>query len=238
MDLDLVVDTIHTLYSPNSVFLYGISWGGTLAVAYLTDPARQAKVKGLIEECGTTNMILTLETSSLILSDYAKSQVEQGIKADFWQEAVDFFSASADVAMWGLEEYRTYGKYLSSAKPYNYTTNRYPGEITGPDAEMVFLSSLSLAMFFNKGALIPRFNILSLNLNPEMAAITLPVFIAWGQYDLNGGTTALAENLRDSLGTASGDIDYHVFPNAGHNPCIDQPALYLPLVAEFIEAYR
>jgi pimeloyl-ACP methyl ester carboxylesterase len=129
---------------------------------------------------------------------------------------------------------------LHSFRPPNHMTMNLcgpPGEFSGPDAELIFFSPLSLALFSNQGVLIPRFNIMSLDLNPRMGSVTIPVQLSWGEYDLNS-QPELATNARDCLGTPPADIRLHIFPDSGHNPCVDRPAEYLPLLMDFIEAYR
>lgn len=236
-DLDLVVDTVKTAYSPRSIFMYGVSWGGTLGMAYLTDPARQSKIAGFIEEGGGHNMVLLMNERMRIIRAYAESWIDAGSEGEFWRRALDFFDANPDPRAWDYDQYMEFSSYFNATKPYTFEPDRAPGEITGPDAGMIFFSPLSLALFFNQGSLVPRFDILGLDLNPRMGSITTPVLLAWGEYDINS-PPALAANAVEFLGTASEDIHLHIFANSGHNPCIDQSAAYLPLFVDFIEEYK
>ena len=211
-DLDLVIESVEARYAPASIFLYGVSWGGTLVPAYLRDAGRQAKVKGMIIESGNHD-------------------------ADYWAEAATFFAQNPDPVLWGLEGYRKYAAYLGKAHPYSYSPSRAPGEFSGADADLIFNSPMSLAAFSNQGALIPRFNILGLDLSADMAAITAPALLVWGEYD-NNSPPAMAADFASHLGTPSVDLSVNIIRNSGHNPFIDQPATYLPLFRSFVEAYK
>ena len=236
-DLDLLVDTIEYQYSPNSIFLYGVSWGGTLGTAYLTDSIRQQKISGFIEEGGGHNMVLLMELSSGIIQDHAEAMVAEGNETDFWQDAVDFFAAHPDSTEWTAEDYYEYASYLRNADPYTYETDEYPDEYAGPGGSDIFLSPISFALFFNPGKLVPNFNILSLNLNPDMGFITLPVLLLWGEYDINS-PAGLADKAEAFLGTPPADLRKVIIPNAGHNTFIDQPDTFISEVETFIEANK
>lgn len=236
-DLDLVIETVEARYGPASIFLYGTSWGGTLIPAYLRDSARQAKVKGMIIEDGNHNMPLLLRLSSDIVVDYAARMVEAGDDAEYWEDAMLFFEKNPEPEAWGLEGYRRWEEYINRAEPFEYTPARASDEFAGPDRDLIFSSPMSLAMTSNQGALIPRFNILSLDLSADMAAITLPSLLAWGEFD-RISPAAMAADFASRLGTPAPDLFVNIIHDAGHNPCIDQVDLFLPLFQSFVEAYK
>lgn len=235
-DLDLVVDTLKLKYDVDSLFLYGISWGGTLGSAYMSDSAKEAKINGFIEESGGHNMIYMLVLSIDIIKSYAVNQIGLGINENFWQQALNFYDNHPDSTKWTADQYSTHSEYLDNTKPFDYTTNRLENEFSGPDAQLIFYSPLSLAMFSNQSHLLPQFNILSVNLDNAMSSITSPVLLLWGEYDIIS-PPPMADRAESYL-TTSIDVRKRIFSNAGHNPSIDQPQLFKTEIRSFIEDWK
>ena len=182
-------------------------------------------------------MPLLMELSSELVLAYAEGRIAAGADRDYWSGAVSLLSEKPDPALWSAEDYYAYADYLLNAHPFEFTPSPYPGEYSGPDSGDIFLSPLSFAMFLNPGMLVKNFNILTLDLNPIMPAITLPVLLLWGAYDKNS-PVQMAENAADRLGTAPADLRLRIIPDSGHNTAIDQPDLFLAEFTGFVEAFR
>jgi len=232
-DLQMVVDAISQKYNPDYLFLYGVSWGGTLILQFATDAQRRTIVDGLIVEGGGHDMPLLLETSIARVTAFAQQQIAAQTNTEYWQEALSYLSANSDTGNWDLKAYRTYAQYLQRANAErSYETQRREDEFSGPGGEDIFFSPLSFSMFFSPATLLPNLNILSLDLSAAMNAIDTPVLLLWGEHDINSPAPEMPEAAAAVLPNETYD---GVIPDAGHNPVIDNPDEYLSRFTAFID---
>lgn len=101
------------LYDPEYLFLYGVSWGGTLALKYTVTEDYQNGIDGLIIEDGGHNMPLLMSSSIIKISEFAQTQIDLQFNVVFWQEAIDFFDQKNDSSSWGVAEFQHYASYFS-----------------------------------------------------------------------------------------------------------------------------
>ena len=235
-DTSLVVDTLYHLHSPRALFIFGHSWGGALGAAYLSRDDNQSKVTGFICADSGHNLLEGLPKSVEWLADYSRRQISAGVRVSYWQSALDWFETKPDMTK--PDNYFKYAEYLRVPdRPDAYWHQPdYEGKY-GPDAAFIFASPLSLALFFNGQYLAKRFNILELNLSPDMARIQIPSLVLWGAHD-GVNTLEMGQDAFSSLGTPEPSKRFFVFEESGHQPFVEESDLFVKEVRTFIEQNR
>lgn len=234
-DADLLVDVLEARYAPESIFMVGHSWGGTLAAAYVSDPERQARLRGWIEIDGGHDMPQMHAQSMAWVDAHAEAELTAGRDAELWTEAQAWIADAPAPATWGLEEYQAFRKYLVAAEPYWYDDEG----VDAPVGALIFASPVSFALLSNQGALLPNFNILAFDFStPEiMGQIELPTLLLWGADD-GVSPPALGQDAFDAVATDPADKRLIVYPRSAHSPHFEETDAVVGDVREFIEAYR
>ena len=78
-DLDLVIDAIKLRHNNPKIVIFGPSWGGALASAYLSTENHQHKVAGFIDFCSGHNLLEGIPKSVIFVKNYAQKQIDAGI---------------------------------------------------------------------------------------------------------------------------------------------------------------
>ena len=234
-DTDLLVDVLGERYAPDSLFMIGHSWGGTLAAAYVSDPARQAKLDGWIEIDGGHDMPQMHALSMAWVDAHAEAELAAGREVEQWTEARAWIADAPDPATWGLAEYEDFRDYLFAAEPYWYDDEG----VDAPVGALIFASPVSFALLSNPGALLPNFNILAFDFStPEvMGQVTLPTLLLWGADD-GVSPPALGQDALDAVATDPADKRLVVYPRSAHSPHFEETDAVVGDLREFIEAYR
>ena len=231
-DLDLVVETIkHRYQNPRLVF-YGISWGGALGSAYLSSKNYQEKIDGFICMDSGHNLVDGLPKSVVFVKEYAQQQIDQDIDVAYWTEARDWCATVPDMTK--KENYFTYDAYLTNTNAYRKDPNQ---KVQGPEVGALgtMNSYLSLSIFFNGRYLIPRFNILELNLSDDMERIKIPSLVIWGRHD-GVNTIEMGYDAFNSIGGPDfQEKEMVILENSAHEGYIEEQELFISTFREFVD---
>lgn len=231
-DLDLVVETIKLRYDNPRIVFYGISWGGALGSAYLSTNNYQEKIDGFICMDSGHNLAEGLPRSVVFVQEYAQQQIDQGIDVAYWTEARDWCASVPD--MTNKENYFKYDGYLTNTNAYRKDPKQ---EVQGPEVGALgtMNSYLSLATFFNGRYLVPRFNILTLNLSADMARIKTPTMVIWGRYD-GVNTIEMGYDAFNSIGGPDfQEKEMVILENSAHEGYIEEQDLFISTFRRFVD---
>lgn len=231
-DLDLVVETIKLRYNNPRIVFYGISWGGALGSAYLSTGNFQDKVDGFICMDSGHNLVDGLPKSVEFVKKYAQDQIERNIDVAYWTEARDWCATVPDMTK--KENYFKFDAYLSNTNAYRKNPNH---EVQGPEVGALgaMNSYLSLATFFNGQYLVPRFNILELNLSADMSRIKTPTVVIWGRHD-GVNTIEMGYDAYNSIGGPDFQKkELVILENSAHEGYIEEQELFISTFRAFVD---
>jgi proline iminopeptidase len=234
-DLDLVIDALKERHQNAKIVFYGISWGGALGSAYLSTGDHQNKVAGFINMDSGHNLIEGLPKSVVFVKNYAQEQIDNDVDVSYWTEARDWCATVPDMTI--PENYFKYDDYLINTNAYRKDPNQ---KVKGPDvdAKGVMNSYLSLAIFFNGGYLAKRFNILELNLSPQMAKIKIPTLVIWGRHD-GVNTIEMGYDAFNSIGGPNfEDKEMVILENSAHEGYIEEQELFSAAFRDFVDGLK
>ena len=231
-DLDLVIDAINLRHNYPKIIFYGISWGGALGSAYLSTGKNQDKVAGFIIMDSGHNLLDGIPKSVVFVKKYAQEQIDNGVNVNYWTEARDWCATTPDMTI--VDNYFKYDKYLVNTNAYRHDPDQV---VQGPDvgAAGVMKSYLSLAIFFNGRYLAKRFNILELNLSPQMANIKIPTMVIWGRHD-GVNTIEMGFDAFNSIGGPEfTDKEMVILENSAHEGYIEEQELFKSSFRRFVD---
>lgn len=230
-DTDAVIAVILEKYEVESLVLYGHSWGGDLGLAYMVDGERRGDVAAYIDHAGTHDESFAIAESREWLLPKVDQYVEDGVDAEFWSQARDYYDANPVV----LPSDPVHGSYISVAGGYYYDPAQYEPP---PVLELAFASPFTLAFYQNVGrslrlstALLDDFDI-----SDRVGEITAPVLVHGGAED-GIVPAAVLEETYALLGTAEEDKRLSVLPEVAHSSHFEDPDAFVEIVTEFIEAH-
>lgn len=234
-DLDMVVDAINLRYNSPKIFFYGISWGGALGCAYMTTDNLQDKITGFINMDSGHNLVEGLPLSVIWVRDYAQKQIDLGIDVAYWTEARDWCNTVPDMTI--PENYFKYVEYLPNTNASRHNPDQAV-ETTQIDGEVVMNSFMSLATFFNGVYLRTNFNILELNLSPQLHKIKKPTMVLWGRHD-GINTIDMGFDAYNSIGdSTTTNKEMIILENSGHEGYVEEQDLFQHHFRRFINRYK
>lgn len=231
-DLDIVVETIKLRYDNPRIVFYGISWGGALGSAYLSTNNHQEKIDGFICMDSGHNLVEGLPKSVVFVKEYAQKQIYKGIDVAYWTEARDWCATEPDMTQ--KENYFKYDGYLTNTNAYRKDPNQ---DVQGPEVGALgtMNSYLSLAIFFNGQFLVPRFNILELNLSADMARIKTPTIVIWGRHD-GVNTIEMGYDAFNSIGGPDfQEKEMVILENSAHEGYMEEQELFISTFRGFVD---
>jgi proline iminopeptidase len=217
-DLDLVVESIKLRHSSPRIVFYGISWGGALGSAYLSTGNYQEKVAGFICMDSGHNLLEGIPKSVVFVKEYAQKQINEGIDVGYWTEAYNWCASAHDMTI---------------KENYCKDPNQ---EVQGPEVGALgaMNSYLSLSIFFNGGYLRPNFNVLALNLSPQMAKIKIPSMVIWGRHD-GVNTIEMGFDAFNSIGGPDfTDKEMVILENSAHEGYMEEQPLFVSSFRRFV----
>ena len=233
-DLDLLVDVINKRYSSPKIFLFGHSWGGALGCAYLSTGDLQEKITGFINTDSGHNLLEGLPKSVDWLEAHADSLINAGVRASYWQDVKLWCSTNPD--MTDADNYFEYADYIIESEAYLLEPDSSVKAEVGFDG--VFLSYMSLAGFFNGPYLAERFNILELNLSPQMSVINTPTAVFWGRHD-GINTLEMGWDAYNSIGDSTfNDKRMIIYDDSAHQPFLEEDEKFILEFKLFVEQYK
>jgi proline iminopeptidase len=230
-DLDLVVDAINLRHNNPKIIIFGPSWGGALGSAYLSTGNNQDKIAGFICMNSGHNLLEGIPKSVIFVKNYAQEQIDAGVDVPYWTEARDWCATVPDMTI--VDNYFKYDSYLSNTNAYRKDPNQIiQGHEVGTLGAMN--SYLSLSLFFNGGYLIPRFNILELNLSAQMANIKTPTVVIWGRHD-GVNTIEMGYDAFNSIGGPDFiDKEMVILENSAHEGYLEEQDLFIQAFRDFV----
>jgi len=231
-DLDLVIEAINLRHDHPKIVIFGPSWGGALGCAYLSKEAHQDKVAGFINFCSGHNLLEGLPKSVVFAKEYAEKQIESVTDVGYWTEVRDWCATVPD--MTNKDNFFKFLPYLENTNAYRYDPNQ---AVQGPEvgASGTMNSYLSLAIFFNGSYLIPRFNILELNLSPQMVNIKTPTMVIWGRHD-GINTIEMGFDAYNSIGGPDfTEKEMVILENSAHQGYLEEPELFKSTFRRFVD---
>jgi pimeloyl-ACP methyl ester carboxylesterase len=232
-DMDLVIDAINLRHDNPKIVIFGPSWGGALGSAYLSTSNHQDKVAGFINFCSGHNLLEGVPKSVIFVKNYAQEQIDEGVDVPYWTEARDFCATVPDMTI--VDNYFKYDGYLTNTNAYRKDPNQ---NVQGPEVGALgsMNSYLSLSIFFNGGYLIPRFNILELNLSPQMAKIKIPTMVIWGRHD-GVNTIEMGFDAFNSIGGPDFmDKEMVILENSAHEGYVEEQDLFISTFRRFVNS--
>jgi proline iminopeptidase len=230
-DLDLVIEGVKLRHNNPKIIIYGVSWGGALGSAYLSTGNNQDKITGFICMNSGHNLLEGIPKSVVFVKEYAQKQINEGIDISYWTEARDWCASVPD--MTNKDNYFKYDDYLSNTNAYQYNPDQ---ELQGPEvnASGVMNSYLSLSIFFNGKYLTKNFNILELNLSPQMAKIKIPSLVIWGRHD-GVNTIEMGFDAFNSIGGPGfTDKKMVILENSAHLAHLEEQELFAQTFRNFV----
>jgi proline iminopeptidase len=226
-DTHKAVTLINHLYDRPAIYLMGHSWGGLLGTAYLIQYPEE--VKGWIEVDGAHNKVQSASYSKKWVMDYAINQIEKGVNTHFWEEALQWYDQYEGLLTYSSKHYTT---YLPAAHAYFYKDNyRYYGL-----SDYFFGSPNGFDLLLN-GKFSDQHleqEIVSTDLTPLMAKVTIPSLICWGKHD-GAIPHQMARDAYDALGTAESLKTIVYFEESAHSPMIEENQLFCSTVIDFVD---
>jgi pimeloyl-ACP methyl ester carboxylesterase len=230
-DLDLVIDAINLRHNNPRIIIYGVSWGGALGSAYLSTGNHQDKVTGFICMNSGHNLLEGIPKSVVFVKEYAQEQIDKGVDIHYWTEARDWCASVPDMTI--KDNYFKYDAYLSNTNAYQYDPDQV---LLGPEvgAMGTMNSYLSLSIFFNGPYLANHFNILKLNLSPQMAKIKIPSLVIWGRHD-GVNTIEMGYDAYNSIGGPEfSDKEMVILENSAHLAHLEEQELFTQTFRKFV----
>jgi len=230
-DLDLVIEAIKVRHHNPRIVIYGVSWGGALGSAYLSTDKYQNKITGFICMNSGHNLLEGIPKSVVFVKEYAQTQINHGIDVAYWAEARNWCASVPDMTI--KENYFKYDAYLTNTNAYQYNPDQ---ELQGPEVNAfgVMNSYLSLSIFFNGSYLSKHFNILELNLSPQMAKIKIPSLVIWGRHD-GVNTIEMGFDAFNSIGGPGfADKEMVILENSAHLAHLEEQDLFVAAFRQFV----
>jgi proline iminopeptidase len=211
-DLDHLVDTLRLAKPQHSIFLMGHCWGGALAVGYLADEIRHAKISGWIDVAGAHNNPMGDRLSTQWVKAYAHEQISINARDDYWRKVIRWYGSNPTFTSANLNHYM----HVKKAKGYVHAASNdnglYPGYNSG---DLVTSPFEFLRYHLNYQKILNRFIISDLDLTPQMKNITVPSLIIWGKED-GLIPVAMAQHAYDALGTDIRNKQIVLLENTAH----------------------
>lgn len=232
-DTDYVIEALNVRYPDKQIFLFGHSWGGALGAAYLSTNNYQTKITGFICMDSGHNLELGLPLSVDWVENYATEQVNLNDNVSYWSEVEEWCATNPDMTV--PDNFFKYVEFLNETDAYRH--NNQEVEIDKVTLGDILNSRLSLAVLIGGQYLSQNFNILELNLSDEMASITIPSLVLWGEND-GVNTVAMGYDAYNSIGTDSLKKELVILENSAHEGYLEQPEIFKTTLINFVEAYK
>lgn len=240
-DVRALALTIRHKYGEDiDLFLLGHSWGGLLGSAVLITKDYQDYFQGWIEVDGAHDFPELYRQAVISYQEIGAEQLAQGNDIDFWNDALDRVG-EMDPNNINFDDFsylnitaRTVEEKLTALGVINSSD---PEALGNSLANTIFINTRSLAGASGDrtNSILFREELLDYSLNDELAKITIPSLILWGEQDLVV-PVALAHQAFEFIGTDRKELI--IYPKSGHSPMINDPLDFAADVIRFVEKYR
>jgi pimeloyl-ACP methyl ester carboxylesterase len=235
-DLKKVIQVLKYRYGQDmSLFLLGHSFGGLIAVDFITSSDYQNMIKGLINVDGSHNYPLNDTLTRQMLLSVGQYQVSQKRNVEKWQPIISY--CIGHQGNFSFEESQQLGTYATEAENYidsikhiNIVTQVLKYAITDKYPLTAMLSNFlySEDSNFNKELAKAQFS-------SSLYKVTIPVLVLWGKYDFTC-PTALGEDFYNRI--SSTDKLMAISPISGHDMMLQDKKFFCNEVNAFIQKNR
>ena len=233
-DLEFLVKTCKERYNNPKIFLYGISWGGALGCAYLSTDTLQNDITGFINMDSGHNLVDGLPLSVDFVEAYADSMIATSVDTGYWIGVRDWCATDPDMTV--AENFFTYLPYMQNTNATRMDDR--PVENAKIALDDILNSPMSLSLFFSGIHLQQNFNILELNLSPQMANIHTPTLVLWGRHD-GVNTIEMGYDAFNSIGDSTfSDKSMIILENSAHAGYLEEKEVFQAAFRHFIETHR
>lgn len=213
-DMQQVIKVMKYRYGSDiSIFIYGHSFGGLLAAAFLVSGNNQNEVKGWIDIDGAHNYPLTNALSKRMLIDTGHSEIAKGKNVSQWTEIVNYckthnpnksFNASSKIEIYAYEAQQYMGVNEQGAKV----------SIFSPEDPMSLLSNWYKMFNTSAGDAFVK-SLQDDRYSRQLNKVKVPVLLLWGKYDFTV-PPGVGEDAKKNLGSSYTRLV--IFPHSGHRP--------------------
>ena len=235
-DLKKVIEVLKFRYGQQiSLFLVGHSFGGLLAIDFVTSSDYQNMIKGLINVDGSHDYPLNDTLTRQMLLDVGQYEVSKKRHADKWQPIINYCIAHQGNFSFEesqqLESYASEAEtYIDSVKQVSIVSEIFKYAIADKYPLTAMLSNLlySEDSNFNKELAKTQFS-------SSLYKITLPVLVLWGKYDFTC-PPALGEDFYNHI--YSSDKRMAISPQSGHNIILQDKKFFCDEVNAFVLGHK
>lgn len=234
-DLALLTDVLEARDPAQDRVLLGHSFGGTLGVAALREPAIHDAYTAYLHVDGGHDLTCEAYQQS---EDFVFERLRGYLQtrandADTWNDGLAFYRRTDCWSRTNVAEHSVW-----VARTNGYDPDGVGSPSGGQIAELAFLSPYDMqAVLKNNGRMVATVDAWPSDLRPGMADITLPTLVMWGDED-GILPVGLAPGAVDALGTPADDVALSVFEGAGHSPFHDDGPRFAREVLDFVDDHR
>ena len=229
-DLEKLVTLIQTRYAPQSMFLYGHSWGGGLSLEFMGKGENQLPFNGMIIEDGSIQDRYEMTVRRAWVVPRAEAKLgETG--DDYWSGVIEWWAANQNPTEADLEPYehiRELGGYVYDEEATNELNN---------------LSNFDYTFFSPKSFFWYTTNhentdwLANYDFMPNARKVNKPTLIMWGEED-GAVPVILSDTIYSLIQTPEQDKYQIVYKACAHSPHFEKPFDFHSDVVSFIEKYK
>lgn len=230
-DTDAVLSLVQQAYDVDALMVYGHSWGGDLVLATMLDGQQAAQVDAWVVSAGTDDERSAVAESRLWAIDRAQELVDDGVDAQWWSAALDWYEANPVLD----PSTNIHWDYVSRMGGYYWEESTYEP----PDyLELAFASPFTMGIYENAShshrlsvALLDDFD-----LTDRMHELTAPTLVIAGEHD-GSVPVPVSQAVYDHLGTDPVDKELYIFDGVAHVPRDEATDEWVPLMQAWIERW-
>jgi pimeloyl-ACP methyl ester carboxylesterase len=233
-DLEKLTELIIQLYKPESMFLLGHSWGGTLTGGYLGSKNHQDLYKGWIDVDGSIQDEFEAKAKKDWIFDRIDTTMANSDNPEFWQFIIDWYDENPNPVETDNEPYM----YVGALGGDVYDYEKFQEETPIPYKELVTSSPFSFAFYWSQHRnkeVLGWIN--GYDATPQVSNIHIPALLIWGEDDgiVPPSVATLAYDLLD---TDPADKEIVLLEECCHGPHNEKPDEFYFHVQAFIEKYK
>lgn len=251
-DLDIVIDSLRSIYQKQKVALMGTSWGGMYGFLYML--SNQEKVSAYACIDGKVNS--HYQNHSLIDLELKRAQemLDTTDSASKKAELEHIISELKRIRESNFEQFHTDVNWMKHEVPAKLGFNAYFADtskiISFSDAirdsallQLMRYTPEEYARIGEKAEVVnaafrntPSYN--NINIEDDLKRITTPTLVVQGEQDYVVGT-GHAELIYNALtGLPENKKEIHIIPGVGHCPAIESPGVLSDILVKFFCTYH
>ena len=240
-DLEQLVQLIQHHYGKDiQVFLMGLSWGGYLGYAYLSEADNQSNITGFINVVGPHNLLSMTSFSKQRLIQAAQHQLNTSSdKVTEWQNILDWCIQKDTIL--NKEDFLVINDFAIEAEllQVDSLSMEMSSASWKEQLNFVFASPFSLNQLNTNQSTITKSQLLDRALEEGLDAflpnITIPVIIMGGAFDYVVPIETLTEQY-ELLGSSEKELI--IFRKSGHSIISNETSQFVGQSKGFIDKHR